>query len=107
MGTKKGTATSLLQMSLDEERARGVVQGRKQGIEQGIERGVKQGIERGMEQGIERGVKQGIERGMERGIEQGRETVALKMLEKGADISFISQCTLLSEGHIRRLQKKT
>ena len=91
MGTKKGTATSLLQMSLDEERARGVVQGREQGIKQGIERGVKQGIERGME----------------RGIEQGRETVALKMLEKGADISFISQCTLLSEGHIRRLQKKT
>jgi predicted transposase/invertase (TIGR01784 family) len=64
------------------------------------------GIERGIEQGIERGIEQGIERGIEQGIERGKLDAARAMLEKGLDVSFISEITKLNVSEIEALKNR-
>ena len=67
-----------------EIKQRGVLEGRKQGMQQGIQQGMQQGIQRGMQQGVQK--------------------VVLNMLQKQADISFISEVTGLSEAEIIKLK---
>ena len=86
---------------------RGLKEGLEKGMKKGIQQGMKQGIQQGMKQGIQQGMKQGIQQGLKQGIEQGqikakKETAKL-MLEKGLDISLISDCTGLSFQEIEML----
>ena len=71
------------------------------------ERGLKEGLEKGMKKGIQQGMKQGIQQGLKQGIEQGqikaKKEMAKLMLEKGLDISLISDCTGLSFQEIEML----
>ena len=43
----------------------------------------------------------------ERGIEQGKQDIALRMLNEGVELAFISKVTDLSLADLKRLQEKT
>ena len=43
----------------------------------------------------------------ERGIEQGKQDIALKMLNEGVELAFISKVTDFSQADLKRLQEKT
>ena len=43
----------------------------------------------------------------ERGIEQGKQDIALRMLNEGVELAFISKVTDLSLADLERLQEKT
>ena len=47
------------------------------------------------------------ERGIEQGIEQGKQDIALRMLNEGVELAFISKVTDLSLADLKRLQVKT
>jgi predicted transposase/invertase (TIGR01784 family) len=77
------------------------VKAKQEGLEQGIAEGLTQGIAQGMKQGL----AQGLEQGIEKGIEKGKSETAMRMLEKGLDISFISDITGLSVDEIEALKR--
>ena len=68
------------------------------------QRGVLEGRKQGMQQGIQQGMQQGIQRGVQQGVQQGMQKVALSMLQKQADIAFISEVTGLPETEIIKLK---
>ena len=76
---------------------------REEGLEQGLQRGLEQGLQRGLEQGLQRGLEQG--RG--EGRQEERRQLALKLLNKKTDISFISEMTGLSEAEIKKITSKS
>ena len=63
-------------------------------------------IKEGYEQGIEDGISQGISQGLEQGISSRNIEIAKNLLDKGIDISTISECTSLSKEKIEELSKK-
>ena len=60
----------------------------------------------GMERGIKKGIKKGIKRGLERGVAKGAEQTAYRMLERGMDISLISELSDLPEERVRQLAEE-
>ena len=84
---------------------------REEGLEQGLQRGREEGREQGREEGREQGREEGREQGREEGLQQGiwkgrqeeRRQLALKMLKKKTDISFISEVTGFSETQIKKI----
>ena len=82
---------------------RGLKEGLEKGMKKGREIGLKQGIQQGMEQGIEQGIEQGLKQGIEQGQIKAKKEMAKLMLEKGLDISLISDCTGLSFQEIEML----
>ena len=56
-----------------------------------------------IQEATEHGHKEGYQEGIEQGIEQGVKETAKKMLQKGSDIDFISECTGLSTEEINNL----
>ncbi len=67
--------------------------------EQLEEKGMKRGMKQGMQQGIQKGRQQGIHQG----IQQTTQDMAIKMLQEGADLAFISKITGLSIKEIKQL----
>ena len=47
-----------------------------------------------------------IEEGIEKGIEKDKQEIAIRMMENGADIKFVSEMTKLSIEQIEELLKK-
>ena len=64
-------------------------------------------LEYAVQKGMEKGREQGREEGMEKGMEKGMQTVALAMLNKQADIVFISEVTGLSQDEINKLKNSS
>lgn len=93
---------------LDENTARvcGYKNGKAEGYRDGKEEGLKKGHEEGREEGREEGIKEGIEQGIEQGIEKNTIETAIKLLEKGLDISLIQDVTGLSLKRIEELKKQ-
>ena len=58
------------------------------------------------QEGYEKGKEEGREEGINEGIEKGIEATAVKMLEKGADLEFISGVTGISIAELSVLQSK-
>ncbi len=83
VGKGERIMTPLLQSSLDEAR------------------------EEGMRKGRLAGKKEGLEKGMSAGMEKGMQAVALNMLKKKTDLSFISEITGLSAEEIKKLKKSS
>ena len=77
--------------------------GLKEGLEKGMKKGMKKGIQQGMKQGIQQGIQQGLKQGIEQGQIKAKKETAKLMLEKGLDISLISDCTGLSFQEIEML----
>ena len=55
---------------------------------------------------LKRGLAKGLAKGMERGRVQGMEEIALNMLQKGYEVSEISQVTGLSVPEIKKLNRR-
>ena len=81
----------------------GLQRGRKEGREQGREQGREEGLERGLIQGREQGREEGLQQGIWKGRQEERRQLALKMLKKKTDISFISEVTGFSETQIKKI----
>ena len=47
----------------------------------------------GMEKGLQQGVQQGMEQGMQQGIEKEKNEIAMKLIEKGCDLSLVYEVT--------------
>ena len=75
-------------------------EGRAEGRIEGLEQGKIQGLEQGKIEGLE----QGKIEGREQGLEQGKIEVALNMLRKNSELSFITEVTGLSEDEINKLR---
>ncbi len=73
-----------LQISLDEERSKGLKQGRLEGLQKGLQKGRLEG--------------------QQEGRKEGQKELILKMLSKKADLSFISEVTGLSERELKKLK---
>ena len=59
-----------------------------------------------IEFGEERGIKKGIKKGIEKGRQEGLLKVAVKMLKKNSEISFIEEVTGFSKNEILELKNK-
>ena len=85
-------------------------QGMKIGRTQGIYEGCVRGIEEGRAKGIEEGRAEGIEESLTRNIEEGQveaqQGIALNMLQKGLEVSLISEVIGLSSAEIKQLENK-
>ncbi len=77
-----------LQISLDEERAKGL----------------KLGLQKGRQEGLQKGLQKGRLEGQQEGRKEGQQELILKMLRKKADLSFISEVTGLSEQELKKLK---
>ena len=64
----------------------------------------REGVEEGLQKGLQKGRQEGMEKGLQKGVEKGRRQVALSMLQKKLDISFISSVTGLSAEEIETLK---
>jgi len=64
---------------------------------------IKKGLKQGIKQGIEQGMKQGIEQGLVEGTQKATNEIAIKMKEKGMDVSIISELTGLTIETIEKL----
>ena len=58
------------------------------------------------DEGLEKGMEKGRQQGMQKGRQEERRAVALNILRKNLDISFISEVTGLSEEEIKDLKKR-
>ncbi len=58
------------------------------------------------EEGIQEGLQAGRQEGLQVGRQEGMQAVALNMLKKEAEVSYISEMTGLSEDQINKLKKK-
>ena len=63
-------------------------------------------IESIREEGMQVGLEKGMQVGLEKGLEKGKKKVALNLLEKNAELSFISEVTGLSVKEIEKLKDK-
>ena len=61
-------------------------------------------IESIREEGMQVGIEKGRQEGMEKGMEKGKKKIALNLLEKKAELSFISEVTGLSVKEIEKLK---
>ena len=52
----------------------------------------------------QKGIEEGMEKGMQKGMEKEKQVVALNMLKKSADITFISEVTGLPVDAIKKLK---
>ena len=59
--------------------------------------------EKGMKRGMKQGMQQGMQKGRQQGIQQTTQDMAIKMLQEGADLAFISKITGLSIKEIKQL----
>ena len=59
--------------------------------------------EEGLKQGLQRGREEGLQQGVWKGRQEERRQLALKMLKKKTDISFISEVTGFSETQIKKI----
>jgi len=59
------------------------------------------------ERGIQKGMQKGMLEGEARGKQEGKQDIALKMLNEGVELAFISKVTDLSLADLRRLQERT
>ena len=50
--------------------------------------------------------ERGIQKGKQEGITEGKQDIALKMLNEGVELAFISKVTDLSLADLKRLQEK-
>ena len=71
------------------------------------ERGIQKGMQKGMLEGEARGKQEGKIEGKKEGIEQAKQDAALRMLNEGVELAFISKVTDLSLADLERLQEKT
>jgi predicted transposase/invertase (TIGR01784 family) len=58
------------------------------------------------ERGIQKGKQEGMLEGETRGKQEGKQDIALKMINEGVELAFISKVTDLSLTDLKRLQKK-
>jgi predicted transposase/invertase (TIGR01784 family) len=63
--------------------------------------------ERGIEKGKQEGILEGKQEGMLEGETRGKQDVALRMLNEGVELAFISKVTDFSLAELKRLQEKT
>ena len=70
------------------------------------ERGIQKGMQKGMLEGEARGKQEGKIEGKKEGIEQAKQDAALRMLNEGVELAFISKVTDLSLADLERLQEK-
>ena len=72
------------------------------------EEGRQEGWQKGQQEGWQKGQQEGWQKGQQEGWQKGRaesmEVVALNMLKKGADITFVSEVTGLSIDEINELK---
>ena len=61
-------------------------------------------VETWIQRGYDKGVNQGVQQGMQQGMQEERLAVAKQMLQKGADIQFISDVTKLSLAEIQKIK---
>ena len=59
------------------------------------------------ERGIQKGKQEGILEGKQEGKIEGKQDIALRMLNEGVELAFISKVTDLSLADLKRLQEKT
>ena len=71
------------------------------------EKARQDGLQEGRQEGLQEGIQQGIEQGIQQGMLDNQKEVAKKMLEKGYDISDISEMTELSIEDIEVLKDET
>jgi len=77
---------------------------KEEGRQEGWQKGQKEGWQKGQKEGWQKGQKEGWQKGRKEGRQEGIQKVVLNMLQKKADISFISEMTGLSEGEISQLK---
>ena len=82
---------------------RGIQKGKQEGMLEGEARGKLEGIL----EGEARGKQEGKIEGKKEGIEQAKQDAALRMLNEGVELAFISKVTDLSLADLKRLQVKT
>ena len=108
VGKGEAIMTPALRSSLEEEREKGLLQGKQEGRMEGIQKGLLQGKQEGRVEGIQKGLLQGMQKGRTEGKMEGRmerdKEVIAKMLKKNLQISVISEVTGLSRAQIKKLQ---
>ena len=77
---------------------------RKEGRQEGMQQGRQEGMQQGRQEGMQQGRQEGIEQGMQQGRQDRDREVVLNMLQKGLDISLISEVTGLSPEEIKKLR---
>ena len=70
------------------------------------ERGIQKGMQKGIQKGKLEGILEGEARGKQEGKTEGKKDIALKMLNEGIELAFISKVTDLSLADLKRLQEK-
>ena len=63
--------------------------------------------ERGIQKGMQKGKQEGILEGKQEGKIEGKQDIALRMLNEGIELAFISKVTDFSLADLKRLQEKT
>ena len=58
------------------------------------------------ERGIQKGMQKGKQEGKQEGKIEGKQDIALRMLNEGVELAFISKVTDLSLADLKRLQEK-
>ena len=74
--------------------------------ERGIQKGMQKGIQKGKLEGILEGEARGKQEGKIEGKTEGKKDIALKMLNEGVELAFISKVTDFSLAELKRLQEK-
>ena len=62
--------------------------------------------ERGIQKGKQEGILEGKQEGMLEGETRGKQDIALRMINEGVELAFISKVTDLSLADLKRLQEK-
>ena len=63
--------------------------------------------ERGIQKGMQKGKQEGMLEGKQKGKIEGKQDIALRMLNEGIELAFISKVTDFSLADLKRLQEKT
>ena len=71
------------------------------------ERGIQKGMQKGMLEGKQEGKIEGKQEGMLEGETRGKQDIALRMLNEGVELAFISKVTDFSLADLKRLQERT
>jgi predicted transposase/invertase (TIGR01784 family) len=66
----------------------------------------ERGIQKAKLKRLLKGMLEGEARGKKEGIEQAKQDAALRMLNEGVELAFISKVTDLSLAELKRLQEK-
>ena len=91
---------------------RGIPGMTKETLQRAVEQGLNQkggnyvGIREYIkEESLKEGLQKGRQEGLQKGLQKGRQSIALKMLQEGSDIVFISKVTGFSKEEIQKLTK--